>query len=313
PGVRGHGELRRWRRGAGRAPPAARRRVAGDGGRRASPRRRRSDAGPARRPEGEAGWRAVVVAAAAAPRRRRRGGRAVAACHGGTCRLARAARRARRAPACASSRPGRDRVRDPDARAAEAGGRNPRRGLRGLPRRTRRRHAVAGSRPPGAGRLDAPRRVRGAPLPRRARQSRHRISQPLQRPGARRAVGLVREWRQVNCPPVTPPRPILQVFGNRRIAAMLLLGFASGLPLALSAGTLQAWLTVEGLDIRTIGFFALAGLPYTFKFAWAPLADRFEPPLIGRRRSWLVVTQLGLAALCFVMATLDPKASVAAV
>src|SRR5690606_16072313 len=226
---------------------------------------------------------------------------------------ARAARRPRRAPACASSRPGRDRVRDPDARAAEAGGRNPRRGLRGLPRRTRRRHAVAGSRPPGAGRLDAPRRVRGAPLPRRARQSQHRISQPLQRPGARRAVGLVREWRQVNCPPVTPPRPILQVFGNRRIAAMLLLGFASGLPLALSAGTLQAWLTVEGLDIRTIGFFALAGLPYTFKFAWAPLADRFEPPLIGRRRSWLVVTQLGLAALCFVMATLDPKASVAAV
>ncbi|RPH64016.1 MAG: MFS transporter [Burkholderiales bacterium] len=94
---------------------------------------------------------------------------------------------------------------------------------------------------------------------------------------------------------------------------MLLLGFASGLPLALSAGTLQAWLTVEGLDIRTIGFFALAGLPYTFKFVWAPLADRFEPPLIGRRRSWLVTTQLGLAALCFVMATLDPKASVMAV
>ena len=94
---------------------------------------------------------------------------------------------------------------------------------------------------------------------------------------------------------------------------MLLLGFASGLPLALSAGTLQAWLTVEGLDIRTIGFFALAGLPYTFKFVWAPLADRFEPPLIGRRRSWLVVTQLGLAALCFVMSALDPKASVMAV
>jgi len=110
-----------------------------------------------------------------------------------------------------------------------------------------------------------------------------------------------------------PIRPILQAFGNRRIAAMLLLGFASGLPLALSAGTLQAWLTVEGLDIRTIGFFALAGLPYTFKFVWAPLADRFEPPLVGRRRSWLVVTQLGLAVLCFVMATLDPKTSVAAV
>ncbi len=94
---------------------------------------------------------------------------------------------------------------------------------------------------------------------------------------------------------------------------MLLLGFASGLPLALSAGTLQAWLTVRGLDIRTIGFFALVGLPYTFKFAWAPLADRFEPPLLGRRRSWLLLTQLGLAAACFVMATLDPGASVMAV
>jgi PAT family beta-lactamase induction signal transducer AmpG len=113
---------------------------------------------------------------------------------------------------------------------------------------------------------------------------------------------------------VSSPRPILQVFGSRRIAAMLLLGFASGLPLALSSGTLQAWLTVEGIDITTIGFFALAGLPYTFKFVWAPLADRFEPPMLpGRRRSWLLVTQLGLAALCFVMATLDPRASVLAV
>ncbi|MGD9943069.1 MAG: MFS transporter [Burkholderiaceae bacterium] len=94
---------------------------------------------------------------------------------------------------------------------------------------------------------------------------------------------------------------------------MLLLGFASGLPLALSAGTLQAWLTVEGLDIKTIGFFALAGLPYTFKFVWAPLADRFEPPVLGRRRSWLLLTQLGLALLCFTMGTLDPRSSVLAV
>ncbi len=105
----------------------------------------------------------------------------------------------------------------------------------------------------------------------------------------------------------------MQVFANRRIGAMLLLGFASGLPLALTAGTLQAWLTVEGLDVTTIGFFALVGLPYTFKFAWAPLADRFEPPLLGRRRGWLFLTQIALAALCFVMAILDPRASVYAV
>lgn len=94
---------------------------------------------------------------------------------------------------------------------------------------------------------------------------------------------------------------------------MLLLGFASGLPLALSAGTLQAWLTVEELDLSTIGFFALVGLPYTFKFVWAPLADRFEPPLLGRRRGWLFVTQWLLAAACFVMATLDPRTGVHAV
>jgi PAT family beta-lactamase induction signal transducer AmpG len=100
---------------------------------------------------------------------------------------------------------------------------------------------------------------------------------------------------------------VAQVFGSRRIAAMLGLGFASGLPLALSSGTLQAWLTVEGIDIRTIGFFALAGLPYTFKFVWAPLLDRFEPRILGRRRGWLLITQLLLAVACWAMATFDPK------
>lgn len=91
---------------------------------------------------------------------------------------------------------------------------------------------------------------------------------------------------------------------------MLGLGFASGLPLALSSGTLQAWLTVEGIDIKTIGIFALAGLPYTFKFVWAPLLDRFEPPFLGRRRAWLLVTQLLLALACFGMASFDPKTSI---
>lgn len=107
--------------------------------------------------------------------------------------------------------------------------------------------------------------------------------------------------------------PYLDVFVNRRIAAMLLLGFASGLPLALSAGSLQAWLTVEDVDIKTIGFFALAGLPYTFKFVWAPLLDRFEPPALGRRRGWLIATQLGLAGACLAMASLDPRTAIAAV
>lgn len=94
---------------------------------------------------------------------------------------------------------------------------------------------------------------------------------------------------------------------------MLVLGFASGLPLALSTGTLQAWLTVEGMDIKTIGFFALAGLPYTFKFVWAPLLDRFEPMLPGtrgaRRKGWLLITLMLLAVACFLMAGLDPKSA----
>ena len=113
-------------------------------------------------------------------------------------------------------------------------------------------------------------------------------------------------------PPPTPapgaaPRPFLEAFANRRAAVMLLLGFASGLPLALSTGSLQAWLTVAGVDLKTIGFFALAGLPYTFKFIWAPLIDRFEPPWAGRRRGWLVLTQLGLVGAFLLMAELDPK------
>lgn len=101
----------------------------------------------------------------------------------------------------------------------------------------------------------------------------------------------------------------LSVFGNRRIAAILLLGFASGLPLALTAGSLQAWLTLSGLDIVTIGYFTLVGQPYTYKFLWAPLMDRFEPPLLGRRRGWMFLTQLGLAATVFAMSLVSPKES----
>lgn len=91
---------------------------------------------------------------------------------------------------------------------------------------------------------------------------------------------------------------------------MLLLGFSSGLPLALTAGALQAWLTVEGISLRMIGYFALVGLPYTFKFVWAPLLDRFEPGLLGRRRGWILVFQLGIALGCLAMAQLDPQQSV---
>ena len=87
---------------------------------------------------------------------------------------------------------------------------------------------------------------------------------------------------------------------------VVLLGFASGLPLALTGQAMQAWLSMEGLDVATIGFLSLVGLPYTFKFLWAPLMDRFDLPWLGRRRGWLVLTQLLLAVALFTLAGLSP-------
>ncbi|HEX5646558.1 MAG TPA: MFS transporter [Nitrospira sp.] len=94
---------------------------------------------------------------------------------------------------------------------------------------------------------------------------------------------------------------------NRRLAVMLPLGFASGLPLALTAGTLQAWLTVEGVDLKTIGIFTLVGLPYTLKFLWAPIMDRIVPPWLGRRRGWMLLTQLCVALGLALMAMTNPR------
>jgi PAT family beta-lactamase induction signal transducer AmpG len=98
-----------------------------------------------------------------------------------------------------------------------------------------------------------------------------------------------------------------------RLFAVTVLGFASGLPLALTGQALQAWLSVEGIDIATIGFLSLVGLPYTFKFLWAPLMDRFELlPRLGRRRGWLVATQLALALTLLALSATPPKASLQA-
>ena len=101
--------------------------------------------------------------------------------------------------------------------------------------------------------------------------------------------------------------PYLQVFRSRSIAVITFLGFSSGLPLALTGGTLQAWMTVAGVDIRTIGIFALVGLPYTLKFLWSPLMDRFVPPWLGRRRGWIVITQLSLIIGISAMACSSPE------
>lgn len=98
----------------------------------------------------------------------------------------------------------------------------------------------------------------------------------------------------------------LQVFTNRRVAVLLLLGFSSGLPLALTFGTLQAWMKDAGVDLATLGAITLVGLPYTVKYLWAPLMDRYTPPFLGRRRGWLAVTQLSLMAAIAFMGSLNP-------
>jgi MFS transporter, PAT family, beta-lactamase induction signal transducer AmpG len=116
-------------------------------------------------------------------------------------------------------------------------------------------------------------------------------------------------------PPAVPAaaRPLAQrVAALHRLLVVTLLGFASGLPLALTGQAMQAWLTVEGIDLATIGFLSLVGLPYTFKFLWAPLMDRFELPWLGRRRGWLVLTQLALAATLWALAATPPGDSIRA-
>src|SRR5690349_9790409 len=91
-----------------------------------------------------------------------------------------------------------------------------------------------------------------------------------------------------------------------RLLAVTVLGFASGLPLALTGQAMQAWLSGAGVDVATIGFLSLVGLPYTFKFLWAPLMDRFELPWLGRRRGWLVLTQLAMAGALLWLAATSP-------
>ena len=100
---------------------------------------------------------------------------------------------------------------------------------------------------------------------------------------------------------------MFHLWGQRKMVVLALLGFASGLPLYLTNQTLAAWMRVEGLDLATIGAFALVGLPYSLKFIWAPLFDRYTPPFLGRRRGWLLVTQLALLVSIAAMSLHDPR------
>ena len=94
--------------------------------------------------------------------------------------------------------------------------------------------------------------------------------------------------------------------GRRTLLLAGGLGFCSGLPLALSGSTLQAWLTVAGTDLKTIGALSLVGWPYLLKFLWAPALDRWAPGRLGRRRGWLLLSQASLAAVLLLFAITQP-------
>jgi len=97
-----------------------------------------------------------------------------------------------------------------------------------------------------------------------------------------------------------------KTYCNRRLISVFLLGFASGLPLALTASALQAWYTVDNVDIVTIGFLGLLGQPYVYKFVWSPLIDRFVLPFLGRRRGWVVIMQILLVISIAAMGLFSP-------
>jgi len=108
-------------------------------------------------------------------------------------------------------------------------------------------------------------------------------------------------------------RDSLAVYTQKRVLIVLLLGFSSGLPLALSGSTLLVWMRESGVDLGTIGLFALVGTPYTLKFLWAPLVDALHVPLFthafGRRRGWLLFSQLLLIVSILLLALTDPARS----
>src|ERR1700677_520371 len=103
------------------------------------------------------------------------------------------------------------------------------------------------------------------------------------------------------------------VYLQRRVLIVMFLGFSSGLPLALSGSTLLVWMREAGVDLGTIGLFALVGTPYTIKFLWAPLIDALDVPLLsrrfGRRRGWLLLSQFLLIVAIVLLGACDPAVS----
>ena len=100
---------------------------------------------------------------------------------------------------------------------------------------------------------------------------------------------------------------VWQQLFTRRMAICVFTGFSSGLPLYLLFNLVPAWLRSEQVDLKTIGLFALIQFPYTWKFLWSPLLDRYVVPLLGRRRGWMLLTQIGLLAVIASMGAFSPQ------
>ena len=102
----------------------------------------------------------------------------------------------------------------------------------------------------------------------------------------------------------------IAVYLRRRVLIVMFLGFSAGLPLALSGSTLLVWMRESGVDLQTIGLFALVGTPYTIKFLWAPVVDALDAPflskLVGRRRGWLLLAQGAMLASIVLLGFCDP-------
>jgi PAT family beta-lactamase induction signal transducer AmpG len=105
----------------------------------------------------------------------------------------------------------------------------------------------------------------------------------------------------------TPKSSPIRIFAQPKMATLLVLGFSSGLPFYLTSKTLQAWMTTAKVDLATIGFFSLVTLPYSLKFIWAPVMDRYIPPFLGRRRGWVLITQGLLLVAIAAMSLHDPR------
>ncbi len=105
-------------------------------------------------------------------------------------------------------------------------------------------------------------------------------------------------------------KSIIRVLFSRRILVTFLMGFSSGLPLLLTIGVLQAWMKEKDIDLTWIGMITLVQLPYTWKFIWAPVLDRFTLPFLGRRRGWLLVAQLFLILAIVTLGYSDPVKNV---